>query len=268
MIPSLTLEYSESENLTGKLEALQINGFQAVNIGTPQCSHLICSSLAEVRSLMKLIHTFDLVVDWVHAPYRNTVLYDKENEYFNLSVGALKTAVIIASELEARSLVIHPFNHNFPQDVDYGSRVEQMVETLSVLVDYGRVLGVEIAIENIDEPFSYNLLEPLFKKLPDLKFCFDTGHAEVWNTWEKYLPTFTDRISALHIHDNHGEKDEHLIPGDGEIDFVPFLKQLKTHGYNGYLGLECVQKISRYPGEYHELADTIRKRIHSIFTQV
>ena len=35
-------------------------------------------------------------------------------------------------------------------------------------------------------------------------------------------------MASTHIHDNHGEKDEHLPPYDGTIDWAKAVKTLKT----------------------------------------
>jgi sugar phosphate isomerase/epimerase len=35
-------------------------------------------------------------------------------------------------------------------------------------------------------------------------------------------------IASTHIHDNHGEKDEHLAPYDGSIDWPASLKLLRA----------------------------------------
>jgi sugar phosphate isomerase/epimerase len=37
-----------------------------------------------------------------------------------------------------------------------------------------------------------------------------------------------DLIASAHLHDNHGEKDEHLPPYDGSIDWPAALKLLRT----------------------------------------
>lgn len=45
-------------------------------------------------------------------------------------------------------------------------------------------------------------------------------------------------IANIHIHDNHGEKDEHLSPGEGNIDFLPIIAMLKKVKYKGPLTIE------------------------------
>ena len=53
----------------------------------------------------------------------------------------------------------------------------------------------------------------------DLKFCFDVGHAHIEDGVELSFETMRDLVAAIHVHDNHGEKDEHLAPYSGNIDW-------------------------------------------------
>ena len=42
------------------------------------------------------------------------------------------------------------------------------------------------------------------------------------------IATLGERIASVHVHDNHGFKDEHLWPGDGTIDWPATVKGLKA----------------------------------------
>ena len=42
----------------------------------------------------------------------------------------------------------------------------------------------------------------------------------------------------INLDDNNTTADQHKIPGEVTIDFVPFLKALIETGYNGYLTVE------------------------------
>ena len=176
----------------------------------------------------------------------------------------MKTCIQIAAEIGADNLVIHPMNKQFPEEIDKQPAVDHLVESFSVLAESAKTYGVNLALENIDEPYSGNILAVLFARIDDLKFCLDTGHAALWNSWDVYLPGYINRLAALHVHDNHGHRDEHLIPGDGTINYQPFIELLKTSGYTGYFGLECAQSVSSYHGHRKDLAETIWKRVRDL----
>jgi sugar phosphate isomerase/epimerase len=53
-----------------------------------------------------------------------------------------------------------------------------------------------------------------------------------------YIDSFTDRLAHIHIHDNHGEEDEHLPLGSGKIDFKKVVKWLKLINYSQTITFE------------------------------
>jgi sugar phosphate isomerase/epimerase len=64
----------------------------------------------------------------------------------------------------------------------------------------------------------------------DLKVCFDTGHAHMAGGVQPAFRMLRDRIAVMHIHDNHGEKDEHLLPYEGEIDWAQAIPDFRSAG--------------------------------------
>jgi sugar phosphate isomerase/epimerase len=69
-------------------------------------------------------------------------------------------------------------------------------------------------------------------RLTGLRFNFDIGHAHLADgpaeeRLGKGLAPMQDLTVSVHLHDNHGEKDEHLAPYEGNIDWsaaIPLLK--------------------------------------------
>ena len=49
-----------------------------------------------------------------------------------------------------------------------------------------------------------------------------------------------DKIFCVHLHDNHGEKDEHLIPFEGTIDWEWLMDKLISCDYKGPITMELV----------------------------
>jgi sugar phosphate isomerase/epimerase len=74
-------------------------------------------------------------------------------------------------------------------------------------------------------------------------FCLDVGHAHLGQSlpetkdaparsalelaFAAFAPV-ADRVAELHLHDNHGVRDEHLWPGEGSIDWAALRSMLPT----------------------------------------
>ena len=75
----------------------------------------------------------------------------------------------------------------------------------------------------------------------NMGIALDTGHCHV--NKEVLVDTvylLKQKRIPMHIHldDNNTTADQHKIPGEGTIDFVPFLQALIETGYDGYLTVE------------------------------
>ena len=74
---------------------------------------------------------------------------------------------------------------------------------------------------------------------PRFGWCFDTGHAHCSGYKIDILKECVAAPVSLHIQDNDGTCDGHLIPGDGTVDWELFLSTLKEIGYMGDCVLEA-----------------------------
>jgi len=63
--------------------------------------------------------------------------------------------------------------------------------------------------------------------------CIDTGHRNLSGDPIEALRTAGRHLFTVHIHDNHGQRDEHLLPGQGNIDWPEVLKTLQAINYPG-----------------------------------
>ena len=142
------------------------------------------------------------------------------------AVDEVKRAIEIAERVPFRFLVQH-LGHGH-QSMD-SRRLDAAFNSLEHLAVFAKERGVTIALENTpNELGSPESLQHLIKEthLRDLKFCFDIGHAHMEDGVEKSLDVMRDRIVTAHLHDNHGEKDEHLLPYEGTIDWDAALGSL------------------------------------------
>ena len=148
--------------------------------------------------------------------------------------------------LGIRYLVIHPLHMQdgtvITDDDDF---IRINAESVRGLLPYAEENGVTILSENLLWGASVRpaaiarLVETV--NHPNFGWCFDTGHAHCEGISMACLREIKTAPVSLHVQDNcggHG-KDEHLIPGDGTVDWKEFLDLLLEIGYKGELVLEA-----------------------------
>ena len=83
--------------------------------------------------------------------------------------------------------------------------------------------------------------------------CLDTGHLNLLRkNVVNYIRILGTRIKALHIHDNNGVDDQHMMPFTGCFRWQEFLSTLREVGYKGDLSFETWAQIraERLPKEF------------------
>lgn len=159
------------------------------------------------------------------------------------AVDEVKRALEVAERIPFKFLIQHMGSSRQaadPRDIDaaFGS-----LEHLAV---FAKQRGVTIAVENTTSEIGAPESIAKFVRethLHDLRFCFDIGHANVEGGVEKSWEWMQDRVVTTHIHDNHGEKDEHLLPYAGDVKWdaalelfsrapqaLPLVLELKEYG--------------------------------------
>jgi sugar phosphate isomerase/epimerase len=112
--------------------------------------------------------------------------------------------------------------------------VEYAINALEHLGAFAHPLGVKLLAENLlSEATTPEHLVSILElgHLSNVGICLDLGHAHISVGIADAIATLGPRIASLHVHDNHAVKDEHLWPGDGNIDWpaaVTAIKGLST----------------------------------------
>ena len=158
-------------------------------------------------------------------PSVNIVHSDKSRRIDGMD--EVKRALEVAEQIPFQHLVLHLGDRG---DAWNPRTIENALTALEHLQTYARPLGVRLLVENIQNEVTTpaHLLEILHAgHFDDVGVCLDLGHAHLGDGVADALAQLSDRIRSSHIHDNHGEKDEHLWPGDGTIDFPAALAGLR-----------------------------------------
>ena len=140
---------------------------------------------------------------------------------------------------EIPAMVVHPsFGfENLPPRNELG------LDRFKRIVDRAEGLGVNVAMENMLRPEGIARAAWLLESIDSPRFglCYDSGHQHarfVQTPDTDLLARFGHRLMALHLHDNNGTKDQHLLPFDGTIDWPAQMKAIAETGYRGPLSLE------------------------------
>ena len=109
--------------------------------------------------------------------------------------------------------------------------------------------GVRIAVENLTAAPIERILEMfgiLFGRHSSevVGLCYDCGHAELADPGRfRILEDFGDRLIATHLHDNRSVKDDHLLPGDGNIDWDRLIDLIAATSYEPPLNFETPYRV-------------------------
>ena len=150
-----------------------------------------------------------------------------------------------ASLLGIRYLVVHPqYKNKDGQNYEKEEFLEVNKEAILPLLTYAEKYNVVILTENLlwGASIRFAVISELVERVnsPYFGWCYDIGHGH--SQGEPLEALLDCRIPplSLHIHDNHGNgRDEHLIPGDGTLDFEKCFSYLKRIGYAGDFVLEA-----------------------------
>lgn len=105
------------------------------------------------------------------------------------------------------------------------------------IVEYAESVNVKIAFENTKIE---GYLEYIFNNIDsdNIGICYDAGHCHAHFKDKFNWELFKDRIFAVHLHDNDGTADQHLMPFDGNIEWKEVISNLKNANYIGPVTLE------------------------------
>jgi sugar phosphate isomerase/epimerase len=156
----------------------------------------------------------------------------------------IRRALEAAELVPFRNLVLHLGER---EDGWSPRTLEYAITALEHLGAFAHPLGVRLLVENLlsEATTPEHLLEILrIGHLNSVGVCLDLGHAHISVGIAEALSTLNTRIASVHFHDNHGQKDEHLWPGDGTIDWPSAIKALKALPAPPVLVLEPHQSLS------------------------
>ena len=147
------------------------------------------------------------------------------------------------SAMGVRAAVLHgdPMKDS---DIPYSEKIEKNIVALREFLPKVEHFGVRICIENLQNIFKGidEILYVIDRVGSDiLGVCLDTGHLNITKTssQREFILKAGDLLGALHIADNEGEIDQHIVPfGRGNVDFFEVVSALREIAYDGLFNYE------------------------------
>ena len=243
-------------------------------------SHFDYGSGDEVREMSRVLAEKNLVLHSLHSPTSRdrgptreggTPLSICEIERVRRidAMDEIKRALDVAEQIPYRYFVQHMGGSRETPDP---RKRDAAFGSLEHLVLHAKHAGVTIALENTpsemgDPAYLRSFVDET--RLAGLRFCFDVGHANLADTTaeNKLAHSFEpmrELIATAHVHDNRGEKDEHLVPYAGTVDWKEAARLLATAPGDLPLVLELKEQPGAEPSPAATLLEAARQGLDKV----
>ncbi len=250
LIPSMWTAMFSKAAPDEALEILGEQGWRAVEVSTEHAD-ILREDEALLEPFAAAAEKYQIALEQMHAYIQADVACldaARRERDMEAVIGDLKSC----SRLGIPVAVIHPGGHTDTSHEDATQVNRQRLESFARLAAVCDDVGVKLAVENTtDRPpgdqrrrrrYGAMLEEvlQLCEVAPELLgVCLDTSHANIQGLdIPQAIRQCGDRLWAVHISDNYGLQDDHLIPGYGVIEWGPVVAALREINYDRPFNLE------------------------------
>jgi sugar phosphate isomerase/epimerase len=202
------------------------------------------SGREECRSFRRYADEMDLEYQSIHAPFGSAARMWRGGEGELGATKELLDCVDTAAEVAVPIVVVHPYI-GFEDTSDV---TRSGLEAFRRVVEHAAEKNVQIAFENVEGEDYLAALMKEFREMPNVGFCWDTGHEQCYNRGKDMMALYGDRLIATHLNDNLGVSrhdgeifwtdDLHLLPYDGITDWQSVADRINRSGFAGPLTFE------------------------------
>jgi len=223
----------------GLLDGLKNSGAQTIEIFAARQHLDYANRKQHVREIADWFRSSGIPLNSVHSPLYadyefgragappvNVASTDRAGRIE--AMDEIKRALEIAEQIPFRFLVQHLGTGNESFDE---RKFEAAMTSVEHLRAFAKPLGVRILLENIPNDLSTpdKLVEFIHAAhFEDVGVCFDIGHAHIMSNVAEAFEILKPHVCSTHIHDNAKDKDTHLWPGQGSINWKEVMDLLRT----------------------------------------
>ncbi|MGA8618902.1 MAG: sugar phosphate isomerase/epimerase family protein [Candidatus Sulfotelmatobacter sp.] len=233
----------------GILDGLTRNGVQAIEIFAARQHLDYANRKAHVREIAEWFRGSGVPLNSVHSPLYADYDWGRTGAApINLAstdraglvdaMDEVKRSLEIAEQIPFRFLVQHL---GLPNETFSEKKFESAMTSIEHLRAFAKPLGVRILLENIPNELSTpeRLMEMIQNAhFDDVGICFDFGHAHIMSSVNQAFELVGKQVCSTHVHDNAKDRDSHLWPGQGTIDWKEAMELLRSAPQTPALMLE------------------------------
>lgn len=244
--PEEILELGELYLGTGLYQAIEITYYENMDeIDTFAYNQALRTIVGKYHPEV-VVHISAFNLSEENATLRNAIYREIENCLkYTVELGGKKVVIhggFLTSGMHVP--IVHRDGSRHTEEEKYEKAWHLMVKMMKRACILAKEYGVTLYTENLNNDHLTTECKALNRFLDEvdmdnLQIVFDIGHCQ--HTGHDVVADVLEagsRLDHLHLHDNHGGKDEHLPIGEGIIDFEAFVKALKKVDYTGLYMLE------------------------------
>jgi sugar phosphate isomerase/epimerase len=226
-------------------------GFDAVEVFATR-SHFDYHDASAMQSLAEWLQDARLQLHSVHAPIVDSLVNDQWGRRYSTAtrdssarqamLHEMEAALEIARHIPFAFFVLHLGVPVAQQPAPDDNSREAALRTIEHVHRLAEPLGVTLALEVMDNKLSTTpaLVDMIENDLDgmDIGLCMDVGHAHMLGDTAEAVEIASEYVITTHIHDNRRQKDDHLVPFEGSINWGATIMALEKIGYDRVLMYE------------------------------
>lgn len=236
---ALSTHYFVSDRLSGHiLDKILAAGFTQIEIFAAR-QHFDYHEANHVRDVAQWFKDHQLKLRSLHAPLYADFDWGRSGKGAAISIAyterrkriasmeEIKRAIEVAERLPFQYLILHL---GLLEEEYALEKLDAAFTSLEHLRIYAKERGAQILLENIPNQLTTpeRLLQFIqYTRMNDLKFCFDTGHAHLTGGVHAAFEILKEHIASTHLHDNLGDKDDHFLPFQGQINWAQVMRDFR-----------------------------------------
>ncbi len=234
---SISTCFDYSIPLREQLPLIKNAGFTHVSLGS-NYHHSGIINLLTAKQLNDQLKSHGLSMDTIHSDSLDMP-------------DALETTKQVADAavlLSAPVIVLHCSAFDFKPE-EYKQRNRDLITMLPSLEAIAKNAGIRFALENVMPGIATDLVtNALAAANPEhIGFCYDSSHDQVDGPRTfTLLEQWKHRLLAVHLSDRIMEFVDHVLPGEGFIDFDEICSLIQQSGYKAPLLMEVMITHSRF----------------------